>query len=61
MLGRGDTRTNLCFAFVSPGPSSFHSPLAIPLKERESSTVRWLSFSFVSLDFAGLLLTVFGY
>ena len=38
-LSCGDTRTNLCFAFLSPGPSSFHSPLAIPLKERESSTV----------------------
>ncbi|KAM7405844.1 hypothetical protein PAMP_000264 [Pampus punctatissimus] len=33
-----DTHTNLCFAFLSPGPSSFHSPLALPLKERESST-----------------------
>ncbi|TMS13438.1 Transducin-like enhancer protein 3-B, partial [Larimichthys crocea] len=38
VLSRADARTNLCFAFVPPGPSLFHSPLAIPLKERESST-----------------------
>lgn len=50
MSNPGDTHTNLCFAFLSPGPSSFHSPLAIPLKERESSTVRWLSVSCVSLS-----------
>lgn len=37
---RVDTRTNLSFVFVLAGPSSFHSPLTLPLKERESSTVR---------------------
>lgn len=35
-----DAHNNLYFASLSPGPSSFHSPLANPLKERESSTVR---------------------
>lgn len=41
------TCTNLSFIFVLAGPSSFHSPLTLPLKERESSTVRRRSLTSV--------------